>query len=89
MKQYENIFVPNDLGFYAIQQFDEDADGFTTVCDADKVENVIILTVEELRDMWEEATDEAWSDARPSVKYEKPDRLPGFEGYLQSKGIKI
>jgi hypothetical protein len=50
---------------------------------------IIILTVEELRDIWEEATDEAWRDARPSVRYEKPDRLHGFDGYLESKGIKI
>lgn len=54
-----------------------------------KIENVIVCSIEELREMWEECRDETWQDARPTTKYEKPDRLPGFEGYLTSKGIQL
>lgn len=49
----------------------------------------ILCTIEELREMWDECRAETWQDARPTTRYEKPDRLPDFEGYLTSKGITI
>lgn len=51
--------------------------------------DVIMLSIEELKEMWDECREETWQDARPTTKYEKPTRLPGFEGYIESKGFTI
>jgi hypothetical protein len=79
MKQYEKIFIPNNLGFYSVQNFDEDVEKFEAVCDADKVENVIVMTLEELREVF-------------SVGYDFAKNVPGnkdFQELMQSKGIKL
>lgn len=86
MKQYDRIWVSDENGDHE-------------VCDVEYItpergrlspeDNVIVITIEELREVWDECRDETWQDARPTTKYEKPNRLPGFEGYMQSKGIKI
>lgn len=49
----------------------------------------IVMTIEESKEMWEACREETWQEARPTTKYESPDRLPDFEGYLQSKGIQL
>ena len=87
MKQYDEIYVRNNLPqdetkLMVIGQGNECPLGGIT-----EIKNVVVFTLEELRDMWEECRSETWQDARPVTKYERPDQLPGFEGYLQSKGI--
>lgn len=90
MKQYDKIYVPDEEeGTFLITRERMEDSAPVHVTYATKEESVIVLTIEELREMWEECRDETWQDARPSTKYEKPDRLPGFEGYLTSKGIQL
>jgi hypothetical protein len=84
MKQYDKIYVPHQLGLYAVRAFDEDLDDFTTVEDADKLENVIILTIEELEQTFA-------AGAMYGAKMYHPDweERPDFKTYLTSKGITI
>lgn len=82
MKQYDKIWVP-------ARKEDPASDCWQIGTPMPQHGPVIVLTIEELRELWDECRDETWQDARPTTKYEKPDRLPGFEGYMQSKGIKI
>lgn len=77
MKQYDKIYVPDELGFYSIQVFDEDLDDFDGIGVVAKVENVIVITIEELREVFNTGYDFA-----KNVSGNKD-----FEEFLQSKGI--
>jgi hypothetical protein len=90
MKQYKRIWVKSesvtmDGGF---KVWEEGFAGSNFIEEVEPIKYCIVLSLEQLREVWDESREETWQDARPTTQYEKPHRLPGFEGYLQSKGIK-
>lgn len=89
MKQYNKIYYPDPDGKdFEIHLNDGSYEESVSVY-LGTTAPVIVLTIEELKEMWDECRDETWQDARPTTKYEKPNRLSGFEGYIESKGLTI
>jgi hypothetical protein len=79
MKQYDQIYVRNNLDqnetkLMVIGQGDEYPLGGIT-----EIENVIVLTIEELKDLWMAG----FNRADP----ENTGPAPTFQSYLTSKGI--
>jgi len=87
MKLYDSIFVPDPKGNWEAQHIN--GGNFEDECIEWKSGPFVVLTIEELKEMWDECREETWQDARPTTKYEKPTRLPGFEEYMASKGLTI
>lgn len=82
MKQYEKVFVPDKDDCFLVKEVgddDEDALGWFS-----PKENVIVLTIEELRELWNAAQDRSCA-----LQIGDPDNTKIFETYLQSKGIQI
>jgi hypothetical protein len=78
MKQYDKIYVPcdeNDSALFAA--WGEEAADYVGAIQ--EKENVIVLTIEELREVWKAAQD---------YQRQAPDFFT-FSKYLQSKGITI
>ena len=86
MKKYDKIYFPDEKGDFKVQEFYEDYHEWSDmpidgIC-AEK-NNVIVLTIEELREVWEAGKNrgtEAHSGVNP---------YPNFKTYLTSKGITI
>jgi len=87
MKQYDHIYVPNELGFFGIRRFDDDTDAPIEVEDADKVQGVIVLTIEELEAMWKAAEANGEIKGLQQVEYMLGTETTNFETYIQLKGI--
>jgi hypothetical protein len=85
MTSYDHIYVPDELGFFGIRRFDDDTDAPIEVEDADKVECVIVLTIEELRELWHMGYNNGYTTCQMQIE---PD-LDAFKRYLTSKGITI
>lgn len=88
MKQYDKIFTPNDLDQLETKYMLIGPDGHYPIGGLDQQENVIVLTIEELRKIWEAAERRILSGPT-SVNYkgEWVRDNPDFPTYLQSKGI--
>lgn len=85
MKHYDKIWIPVDR---MPKYWEETAEGFVhkgNTVFMEKKESVIVLTVEELREMWNAGCRRGWEETRPTDEEEASD----FETYLQSKGVTI
>jgi hypothetical protein len=78
MKQYDKIYVPHPTGDYEVCEIGfEDPERGRFVNE----ENVIVLTMEELKEIWMAG----FNRADP----ENTDPAPTFQSYLKAKGITI
>jgi hypothetical protein len=91
MKQYDQIFVPHNVKEHGIAMDDNymvHHEGFAgpTGPGVEVVpqRNVIVLTVEELRQVWNAAQDRACA-----LQMGDPGYTKIFESFMQSKGIKL
>lgn len=91
MKQYnEDVYIISPIVLEnLLRRPPVNPDNLLEAVKSQSIKGSIVLSPEELREMWDECREETWQDARPTTKYEKPTRLPGFEGYMESKGLTI
>jgi hypothetical protein len=83
MEKYDKIYIPcdeNDSALYAAWG-EEEADYVGAIREK---ENVIVLTIEELRDVW----DAGWKRCAFETS-ENSALFPDFEPYITSKGITL
>lgn len=80
MKQYDKIWVPNDLDQLATKYMLIGADSHYPIGGLDQKENVIVLIMEELRECFKWGMS-SFGDAQT------PDQ--SFNDFLESKGIQI
>lgn len=86
MKQCKIIFVPNDKGQQETDYLLCRNDIEHPVAGLDQEQNVIVLTIEELREVWDAGWENGYDDAQEDP-VEKPS--PNFKTYLTSKGITL
>jgi len=89
MKQYDKIYVPDEKGELKVMQFYEDYHEWTDMHDGSgevsEQLNAIVLTIEELCQLWNAGHSAGMEDAGATLKKPAVD----FEAYLKSKGITI
>jgi hypothetical protein len=83
MKQYEKIFVPDieNGDYWAQDEQDESKPGYWLA----PKENVIVLTVEELREVWQNGVFFGNGEGGNADQTDTKN----FKTFLQSKGIKL
>jgi hypothetical protein len=75
MKQYDHIYVPSESGFDTkVSNLEWDV--------ISEQKNVIVLTVQDLQDLWNAAQDRA-----NALQIGDPGDTKIFEAYLESKGL--
>ena len=87
MEKYNTVYVPDRNGDFKLQEFEEDYHEWRDVHSEEALSpkfNVIVLTIEELRDVW----DAGWKRCAFETS-ENSALFPDFEPYLTSKGINI
>jgi hypothetical protein len=82
MKQYDKIWVPEKKQGMAFR--DAYGDTLSIVTGP-----VIVLTIEELRGVWEAAWNEGYNDSSISEGRTNIEPLPDFTAYLKSQGITL
>jgi hypothetical protein len=86
MDRYDKVFVPIPPGSsilpYSILLGHPAADKF--ICGAKVEKNVICLSIEELRELWDAAQDRACA-----LQMGEPRDTKIFEAYLESKNIQL
>lgn len=88
MKQYDEIYVPDPTGDYEVVEIGfEDPERGRFINE----KNVIVLTIEELQDLWNAAQIRTMEIGKMAIREEVglPDvtLFPNFKTYLISKGI--
>lgn len=87
MKQYDQIWVPDENGDYKLHEFYEDRHEWVDSHEplVSRKSNVIVLTIQEAEELWNAGHKRGWAEAFHGEEAAKIN----FQSYIQSKGIQL